>query len=79
MRQLWSYRVLIPVALFLGLAPYPFGAEPHLQEKLRMLATGTLVRPLDIFDLFWHAWPLALLAFKAGRGLGNLLQVGRRP
>ncbi|MCI5138698.1 MAG: RND transporter [Candidatus Electrothrix sp. AR1] len=50
------------VALILGLAP--FVPEPHLLEKIRMLATGTLVRPIDIFDLFYHGLPFALLLFK---------------
>jgi hypothetical protein len=40
-------------ALLLGLAP--FTPEPHLWEKLKMLAAGTLTRPIDIFDLLMHA------------------------
>lgn len=60
--------VLLPVALLLGLAP--FVPEPHLWEKLKMLAAGELTRPLDIFDLFLHATPLVLVLLKlvAGRG-----------
>ncbi|MBU5613633.1 RND transporter [Geomonas azotofigens] len=58
--KLPGYGVLIPVAVLLGFAP--FVPEPHLVGKARMLLSGTLVRPLDIFDLFWHAWPFALLA-----------------
>ena len=47
-------------ALLLGLAP--FTPEPHLIEKLRMLAQGSLSRPIDIFDLLLHgALPLLLL------------------
>lgn len=46
----------------LGLAP--FFPEPHLWEKLKMLAAGTLVRPLDWFDLLLHATPVVLLALK---------------
>jgi len=57
--------VIAVIALFLGLAP--FQPEPHLVEKLRMLAAGTLTRPLDVFDLLWHAAPLALLAAKLAR------------
>ena len=49
-------------ALTLGLAP--FFPEPHLWEKLKMLAAGTLVRPLDWFDLLLHATPVVLLALK---------------
>lgn len=48
------------VALLLGLAP--FVPEPHLWQKLKMLAAGTLSRPLDIFDLLLHgAAPVLLL------------------
>ena len=49
-------------ALLLGLAP--FIPEPHLVEKLRMLSVGTLVRPLDIFDLVLHAALPLLLVVK---------------
>jgi hypothetical protein len=57
------YRLLVPVALVLGLAP--FRPEPHLVEKLRMLFSGTLSRPIDIFDLVLHGTPALLLAFRA--------------
>lgn len=57
--------VLVIAAVLLG--PAPFVPEPHLWEKLKMLAAGTLVRPLDIFDLVWHAAPLALLGLKLAR------------
>jgi len=56
------YTALVPLALLLGLAP--FTPEPHLWEKSKMLLAGTLVRPIDIFDLFLHATPLALLLLK---------------
>ena len=61
----WTF--LLPVALVLGLAP--FRPEPHLVEKLRMLAHGQLTRLLDIFDLFLHGTPLLLALGKllAGR------------
>jgi hypothetical protein len=54
--------VLLPVAVLLALAP--FLPEPHLWEKLKMLADGTLSRPIDIFDLLLHGTPLALLVLK---------------
>jgi hypothetical protein len=60
------YTLLLPAALFLALAP--FSPEPHLWEKLKMLAAGTLVRPIDIFDLFLHGTPLVLLILKSFRG-----------
>lgn len=53
---------LIIVTIFLGLAP--FVPEPHLTEKLRMLFQGELKKPIDIFDLFWHTWPIVLLILK---------------
>ncbi|MDH3291663.1 MAG: hypothetical protein OEO20_07070 [Gemmatimonadota bacterium] len=53
------YRLLVPVALILGGAP--FRPEPHLTEKLRMLSAGGLTRPLDIFDLVLHGSPLVLV------------------
>lgn len=56
------YSVLVPVAVALALAP--FYPKPHLLEKLQMLLAGDLRRPLDIFDLFLHGAPLALLAAK---------------
>ncbi|MBI3574715.1 MAG: RND transporter [Gammaproteobacteria bacterium] len=54
--------MLIAGALLLGLAP--FMPEPHLWEKLKMLAAGTLTRPIDIFDLLLHASLPVLLALK---------------
>jgi hypothetical protein len=54
--------LLLPVAVLLALLP--FSPEPHLWEKLKMLAAGTLVRPIDIFDLLMHGAPLVLLALK---------------
>ena len=54
--------LLLPVAVLLALAP--FSPEPHLWEKLKMLFGGTLVRPIDIFDLPLHGAPLVLLALK---------------
>ncbi|WP_050523735.1 hypothetical protein [Pseudorhodobacter wandonensis] len=57
--------LLILAALTLGLAP--FFPEPHLWEKLKMLAAGTLTRPFDIFDLLLHAAPVLLLMAKLAR------------
>jgi hypothetical protein len=57
-----GYRLLVPLALLLGLAP--FRPEPHLVEKIRMLVQGTLSKPIDIFDLLLHATPVVLLLVK---------------
>lgn len=60
-----DWPILLIAGFFLAIAPmFP---EPHLVEKLRMLAQGTLVKPLDIFDLFMHSAPLVLIAIKAVR------------
>jgi len=68
----WLDRIplvpLVVAALFLGLAP--FAPEPHLVEKLRMLAHGELTRPLDIFDLALHGTPVVVLLLKLVRTLG---------
>jgi len=58
-----SFTVLIIISLTLGLAP--FTPEPHLWEKLKLLANGNLSRPIDIFDLVLHGSAPALLALKA--------------
>jgi hypothetical protein len=57
--------LLLIIALTLGLAP--FAPEPHVWEKLKMLAAGTLVRPVDIFDLLLHGVPWLLVFAKLGR------------
>mgnify|MGYP006969375793 FL=1 len=49
------------------MAVAPIVPEPHLLEKLRMLAQGTLTRPLDVLDLAMHAAPMLLGAVKLGR------------
>jgi hypothetical protein len=69
----WLDRIplslLLPLAVVMALAP--FTPEPHLWEKLKMLASGTLVRPIDIFDLFLHGTPLLLLVLKLFSGLSR--------
>jgi hypothetical protein len=63
---LWALAVL---CLTLGLAP--FTPEPHIWEKLKMLAAGELTQTIDILDLAMHGAPWLLLALK--------LTIGRRP
>lgn len=60
--------LLVITVLMLGA---PFVPEPHLVEKMRMLSTGTLTRPLDIFDVFWHLLPATLLVIKLVRAKKN--------
>ncbi|MDH5377096.1 MAG: RND transporter [Gammaproteobacteria bacterium] len=56
---------LIAASLTLGLAP--FMPEPHVWEKLKMLASGELSKLIDIFDLLMHGAPWVLLLVKLSR------------
>ena len=56
--------LMVPLILCVTLGLAPFRPEPHLVEKLRMLAGGALTAPIDIFDLVLHAAPFVLLLLK---------------
>jgi hypothetical protein len=58
-------RFFIIASLLLGLAP--FVPEPHVWEKLKMLANGELSKTIDIFDLLMHGTPWLLLIIKLTR------------
>jgi len=60
------YHLALLISLTLGLAP--FYPEPHIWEKLKMLAEGTLTRPIDIFDLLLHGIPWLILILKTALG-----------
>ncbi|WP_316863456.1 hypothetical protein [uncultured Cohaesibacter sp.] len=57
-----SFPTLLIACLTLGLAP--FVPEPHIWQKLKMLTSGTLSRPIDIFDLLFHGLPWLLMLMK---------------
>ena len=59
----WLDRIpLLLLALVAAwMAVAPINPQPHLLEKLGMLMGGTLTRPMDIFDLFFHLTPITLL------------------
>jgi len=59
------YTVIIPLAVWMLLAP--FRPMPHALEKLNMLLNGSLNRPIDIFDLFFHLVPTLILLLKVFR------------
>ena len=61
------FWLLAVTCLTLGLAP--FVPEPHVWEKIRMLAAGDLRRPIDVFDLVLHGAPWLLLVAKLARHL----------
>ncbi|MDH5711796.1 MAG: RND transporter [Gammaproteobacteria bacterium] len=57
---------LAVVAVFMGVLP--LHGTSHLLEKIDMLQAGVLERPIDIFDLFLHGTPAALLVVRVIRG-----------
>ncbi|MDQ1315010.1 MAG: hypothetical protein QG662_1119 [Pseudomonadota bacterium] len=59
--------LLLLVLMTLFMLGAPFVPEPHLLEKMRMLSQGTLTRAIDIFDVFWHLFPAALLGVRIAR------------
>ena len=59
------YSILIVGAVLIILAP--FKPMPHVLEKLIMLKNGTLTKPIDIFDLFFHLVPTLILLLKIYR------------
>lgn len=65
-RLVWLDKIplstLLIITALLGLAP--FAPEPHIWEKLKMLAAGSLHKPIDIFDLCLHGTPWVLLSLK---------------
>ena len=63
------YSILIVIAVFMILAP--FKPMPHVLEKLIMLKNGTLTKPIDIFDLFYHLIPTIILLLKIYRGFSK--------
>ena len=65
----WVDKIpLVPlVGVAILLAVLPLHSTPHLLEKLGMLVQGTLVKPIDIFDLFMHGTPAVLLIIRLTR------------
>ena len=73
LRVLNDIPLFIYVLLCLTLGLAPFVPQPHLWQKLVMLTSGTLTRPIDIFDFFLHVSPFLLLILKL-----VLMKKGRR-
>ena len=65
----WLDRIpvyfIAPPAILLAVSP--IGQQPHLLEKLAMLASGDLSSGVDIFDLLMHGLPSVLLVTKIYR------------
>ena len=60
------WQLAIMAALTLGLAPF---RPTHIVEKLEMLFKGTLVRPIDWFDLVLHGTPWLIVILKGAFAL----------
>ncbi len=58
-----SWSMIAILCLTIGLAPF---SPPHIYEKLQMLFSGQLSRPIDWFDLLLHGSPWVLALIKAG-------------
>lgn len=56
-----NWSIIILLCIIPGLAPF---TPPHIFEKLTWLFQGTLVRPMDWFDLLFHGLPWVLLLVK---------------
>ncbi|MCP4135514.1 MAG: RND transporter [bacterium] len=67
----WAYVIIACATL--GLAPF---TPPHIWEKLNMLINGTLKRPVDWFDLFFHGIPWILLVLKT---IATIIKKGSIP
>jgi hypothetical protein len=68
-RMSWLDKFPLPIliALAVWMAVAPISPEPHLIEKWRLRSQGTLVRPLDMFDLLLHSSPIVLLLLRLWR------------
>jgi hypothetical protein len=56
-----EWGIIIIICLTLGLAPF---TPPHIYEKLSMLLSGTLKKPIDWLDLLLHGVPWLILIIK---------------
>ncbi len=63
------WAILILGSLSLGMAP--FLPEPHLFQKLKMLFSGELSKPIDIFDFLLHGVFPMLLFLKILRAISK--------
>lgn len=57
-----SWGMIGIMCALLGLAP--FFPEPHVWQKLQMLAAGNLTQMVDIGDLLMHGLPWLILLAK---------------
>jgi len=72
--KLKLYGMALVACVTLGLAPFPMKPEPHILEKLNMLFSGSLNKPIDIFDLLMHGAPWGFFIYLGIRDLISLVQ-----
>jgi hypothetical protein len=63
----FPFSTLIIMTVMLAVLPYPMQEMPHSLEKIQMLFTGQLTKPLDIFDLVMHTGLILVLVIKSYR------------
>lgn len=78
MQRIWSALdnvspFFLVLLVWVMLAPWPMGPEPHLVEKYRMAMSGQLTKPIDIFDVFWHGWPVVVIGLWIARRIQRKL------
>ncbi len=69
----WYLVILLGLALALA----PFSPEPHLWQKIKLWHAGGLQRPIDVFDLLFHASGLVLIALKLASSAKNFARRSR--
>lgn len=57
----FNWALVLVLCATLGLAPF---APPHVVEKISMLIQGSLIAPVDWFDLALHGFPWVILILK---------------
>lgn len=67
---------IVIISIIFGFMPF---GEPHLVSKFIMLRDGVVLIPIDWFDIFVHAGPLVLAAFKIRREVQVRAQASIEP
>jgi len=50
-------KAIAPLVVGIFMAALPFGEEPHLLQKSKLLINGWLRQPMDWFDFGLHGLP----------------------
>jgi hypothetical protein len=71
-----NMRFFLFVAIAIIMALMPFGETPHLWQKLQLLKSGYLHKPVDWFDLSIHGVPLLLVLINLVQKLVSRVKSG---